>query len=880
MMALVRFSDWPLRAKLAALLAVVSLLPLAILSIADIREERQELIDNATALLTARGDQLEGELDAVNRDYLHWSNELAHLPLVVEFCQAADSGSDAQKKALRAVLGVHRASDANVRGVAILDSSGRVRLATEDRLTGVDLSYRGYVRDAQKGRSVISDVHLAEPEGEYAPTIAYLTPVLGPDQRVIGLAALWVRASALWDIMKKSDGLGGEGSFAVLFDRQGIRTGHTFNADMNFHPGGALDAATIEALVAERRFGEKTRQLLEEVRPFPQQFDRARSQSPDREVFRGFAPVNQRWNYGVARRFDTVPWTLFYMIPEDSLFVPITAFTRNRMAFSMAVILIALGAGVWLAAVILKPIRSLSRATEQLAGGDLSARVQCGDAEELGRLGRSFNSMAERIEARTASLRDSEERFRKMIEATPDPVSLYDLDNARYVAVNDGWCRFTGFERDEALGSSPEKLALWTHRTQLETFFRTLREKGTVQNFAADFTLRTGQRFGSVSATLMPFDGHAHLLSWTRDVTEQRRAEEALKESEARFRTLAESSPIGIYRTDPAGRCTYTNPRFQETAGLTLEQTLDEGWSSALHPDDRDAVSREWDRSALEGREFDMEFRMRTPQGTVNWVRSHATAIRSPSGAALGYVGTHENINDRKAIEQMRSDFVAMLTHDIKNPLSSILGFAEILKEGAPQDAEEVRQYSDYIKSAATRGFNLATNFVDFTRIQGGAVEPQLERASINEVARATVEEQRAAGLSKGVSLGLMLDPEVPDLMLDKQLLDRVVVNLLSNAIKFSPEGARVLVETMKADSRIVLEVTDQGPGIPEAERGRLFKRFGLLHSPRRDSSGLGLFIVKTFVEAHGGEVSVDCPLRGGSVFRVSLPMPTVLRSE
>jgi hypothetical protein len=139
--------------------------------------------------------------------------------------------------------------------MALLDPSGVVTLGTEPRLVGLNLSFRSFVQRALKGEVVISDVFLAAPEVSYEPTIAYLAPVLGPGQAVIGLAALWIRATSLWEMAKASNALAGPGSFAVLFDHQGIRIAHTYRDDIVFHPAGALDTDTVEALVFERRFG-------------------------------------------------------------------------------------------------------------------------------------------------------------------------------------------------------------------------------------------------------------------------------------------------------------------------------------------------------------------------------------------------------------------------------------------------------------------------------------------------------------------------------------------------------------------------------------------------------------------------------------------------
>src|SRR5260370_23037590 len=148
MRALFRFMDWPLRAKMAMLLIVASLLPLGIATFVNIREARERLLASTGALLTARGDQLVRELDTFNRGYQRSVDRVAHLPNVVGFCQAHGVDIDRLTPGVRTVLEVWPASDANIRGIAILDLSGVVEIATEDQLIGMKFSYHNYIQEA------------------------------------------------------------------------------------------------------------------------------------------------------------------------------------------------------------------------------------------------------------------------------------------------------------------------------------------------------------------------------------------------------------------------------------------------------------------------------------------------------------------------------------------------------------------------------------------------------------------------------------------------------------------------------------------------------------------------------------------------------------
>ena len=411
-----RFADWPLRAKMAGLLVVASLLPLLVGAFIELRQERARVLDGMKSLLRARGDQIARELDAFHRSYLRAVEQIAHLPGATAYCSDGSDGRRARRDALLNVLSSYVASDGGIRGMALIDGSGRVVIATEPGVEGADLADRPVVQRALQGHTVVSDPFISPPRTGSVPTIVYMRPMAGSDGKIACVAALYLRATALWDTVKTSHALAGPGSFAVLFDREGIRVAHTASDDVVFHPGGVLAPTTLERVVAERRFGAATRSLLEDVRPFAEQFERARAEALDPEVFRGFAPATQSWTYGVGRRFATVPWTVFYMVPEAAVDAEIALATRARALVAFAVIGAVTLVGVLFAGGIVRPVRALTRAATAMAGGDYSARVHSDGAGELGRLGRSFDAMAERIEVQTAQLQGARDELEQRVQ--------------------------------------------------------------------------------------------------------------------------------------------------------------------------------------------------------------------------------------------------------------------------------------------------------------------------------------------------------------------------------------------------------------------------------------------------------------------------------
>ncbi len=612
-----RLVGWTLRVKMAALLVAASLLPLGISAYVDTRAAQDRLRTSMQDLLQARGDQVVRELDGFHSGYRRGVDRLAIFPGVKAFC-APEAGRNATLDSeVSGILTAYTASDPNTRGVALLDRTGRVVIGTEAALIGTDLSGQAHVRSALQGNRVVSDVFVAASDGGEKPTIAYLAPVLGPDGQTACVAALWVRADALWKAVKTSNALAGPGSFAVLFDHQGIRIAHTYSDDIVFHPGGRLDAATIDALVTERRFGERTKALLEDVRPFPEQFDRARSAQPAASAFRGFAPVNQTWNYGVARRLGTVPWTVFYMVPEAGFNAQLARLTREKLLIAAAMMSAALLAGWLLSAGTLKQIRSLLAATTALARGDLAARVPIRAVDELGQLAHGFNTMADRIQTqanglqrsrdeleqrvqeRTAELgneiivrqhaeqaiRESQQLLRAIIDNSVAVIYVKDLEG-RYLLVNRRFSELFHISSEAIVGKSDHELfpeaaadAFRASDRRVAAADTSLIEEEVVPQDDGEHV------YLSVKCTLRDSRGQIHgIFGISTDITDRKRAEDALRTSEEHTRLIVDTALDAVITIDQAGVISGWNSQAETTFGWASHEVFGRSLAEVIVP--------------------------------------------------------------------------------------------------------------------------------------------------------------------------------------------------------------------------------------------------------------------------------------------------------
>ncbi|MFQ5852688.1 MAG: sensor histidine kinase [Candidatus Binatia bacterium] len=246
-----------------------------------------------------------------------------------------------------------------------------------------------------------------------------------------------------------------------------------------------------------------------------------------------------------------------------------------------------------------------------------------------------------------------------------------------------------------------------------------------------------------------------------------------------------------------------------------------------------------------------------------------------------GYLAEQVKREKRRAekaeeAEKLRRQLVSALAHDIKNPLGIIMGYAETAAarlEGRPEDNEQ-SEALQRIHYNAQRIVKLVMGFLDVSRVEAGKVEVAQQPLQLNRLIREVGQQQMGDLRRKDISLSVDLDEGLPEIMGDEPQLDRVLWNLLGNAVKFTPTGGTITLTSRVDNGQVCIIVKDSGVGIPEIELPHLFSEFRPLRSTaRNEGTGLGLFIVKTIVEAHGGTVDAESKAGQGSTFTVRFPI-------
>jgi PAS domain S-box-containing protein len=488
-----------------------------------------------------------------------------------------------------------------------------------------------------------------------------------------------------------------------------------------------------------------------------------------------------------------------------------------------------------------------------------------------------------------AALGRSEERYRTLFTSIDEGFCvievLFDAQDRpadyRFLEVNPAFEKHTGLHN--AVGRTIRELAPSHERHWFEVYGKVARtgEPVRFENEARAI----GGRWFDVYAFRLGGPGGRKVAVLFTDITARRRAEDALRESEGRFRTLAAHAPVGIFLTDREGNCLFVNDRWREVSGLSGQEAHGRGWARALHPDDRERVFREWHAAAEAGRPFAGEYRFRTPEGKVTWLQGSAIGLPGEVGRVAGYIGTLTDITERreagealKEAARRKDEFLAMLAHELRNPLAPLRNAIQILQLRGG-DVGVVDQVRAMMERQVVHLGRLVDDLLDVSRITNGKVQLKRERLDLARLARQAVADHLATYEAKGVSL-LVDAPGTPVWVSgDHTRLAQILDNLLTNALKFTAEGGGVSVCAAADPGReqAVLSVRDTGAGIEPEMLGRLFEPFSqadrtLDRSP--GGLGLGLAIVKGLAELHGGCVRAESAGLGrGSSFIVTLPL-------
>ena len=479
-------------------------------------------------------------------------------------------------------------------------------------------------------------------------------------------------------------------------------------------------------------------------------------------------------------------------------------------------------------------------------------------------------------------------RFQNLIIQAP--VAICVLRGKDYVVetMNEGMSEFWGRSVDQSL-NKPVFDLLPELRDQgikelLDNVYNT-GERFVMQELAINL-IRKGKLENAfvkfVYEPLREADGSiSGVMALAHEITEQVVARKKVEESETHFRTMADMMPQKVWTADTQGNYNYFNKCWLDYTGLDFEELKDWGWKKVIHPDDFEETQTKWQHSITTGENFEIEHRLRNTADIYKWHLSRGLLQTDKYGISKMWIGTNTEMQHIKEEEERKGDFIKMVSHELKTPVTSIKGYVQILLMILGE--EHVELFPMQIKNSllrvdyqVTRLTRLITEMLDLSRMEAGKLELQQELFSINALVKDTVDDICLTNPKHTINLHSGFECNIYG---DRGRIEQVVINLVTNAIKYSANSYKIEVKIRKGEKNMVLiSVQDFGIGIDKADHKKIFDRFCRVEGKVEQTFagfGIGLFIANEIILRHNGYITVESVKGQGSLFTFSLPFST-----
>ncbi|MCX6276764.1 MAG: PAS domain S-box protein [Bacteroidetes bacterium] len=491
------------------------------------------------------------------------------------------------------------------------------------------------------------------------------------------------------------------------------------------------------------------------------------------------------------------------------------------------------------------------------------------------------------------ALRDSEEKHRNLFDGASDAIFIHDAESPVMLAVNMQACDRLGYTNAELMAMPTSGVDTAEQSQYMPERVARLMEQGHLV-FETVHQRKNGSVVPTeVSARRIIWDGKPVIMSICRDITERKQAEQALKEISTRLTLATRAGGVGVWDMDIVNNSLFWDDQMFVLYGVAKENFGGEyeAWRAGVHPEDVAQCDAELQMAIRGEKEFDTEFRVVWPNGTIHNIRARAIVERDESGKPFHVIGTNWDVTAQKRLEEALRDsrhklqkindekdkFFSIIAHDLRSPFNGILGLSQILVEDLPgMTFDETHRIAVSLRNSATKLFRLLENLLEWARIQQGLIPFNPELVQLLPM----VNESIAIALELAKIKGIDITCNIPDDLMvftDRNILQTVIRNLVSNAVKFTPKGGKIwLFSKATDDKNILFSIKDSGIGMSPEMVDNLFRldlqtnRKGTEGEP---TTGLGLIICKDFIEKHGGKIFAESEVGKGSTFFFTLPV-------
>ncbi|MFA5056082.1 MAG: PAS domain S-box protein [Dehalococcoidia bacterium] len=471
----------------------------------------------------------------------------------------------------------------------------------------------------------------------------------------------------------------------------------------------------------------------------------------------------------------------------------------------------------------------------------------------------------------------SEEKLRLTFESIADGIVIIDLEG-NVVDVNEAIVRISGYRnKGQIIGRDAFDLLAPTDRRLALEDLKERVEGRPKERVEYSICPKDGRAFEAelTASTLRDETGSPiGYIAVIRDITERKQAEEALRQSEQKFKDLAEQLPQTIVEIDTEGRFTYVNRYGFESTGYS-EEDVEKGVKAVdmFVPEQRDMATKNIGR-VLAGEQLEgHEYKLLRKDGTVYTALIYTNTVMR-DGKPLGVRAIVVDISERKKIEQMKTDFVAFISHQLRTPTAGLMGYIDNMLDGITGELNSKQaEYLGEMRDVCARNNRLIADLLNISRLERGVLVVNISPVALRDVVNTAVKEHRNSIEEKGLALHIVETDRDIVVLADTDKIVEVLKNIIHNATKFTKEGSIDIEISSKGNDGIV-RITDSGVGMSEEVVKDLFKKEKVFGGAVAvgGGAGLGLYIAKGFMKLQGGDIMVESVAGKGSTFTVSIP--------
>lgn len=498
------------------------------------------------------------------------------------------------------------------------------------------------------------------------------------------------------------------------------------------------------------------------------------------------------------------------------------------------------------------------------------------------------------------SILDGERFFKQAFLHAAIGLAIVNLDG-HFSYTNPAFSKITGYTAREL-----KKLTIATLMTSEDRKSNAvLRQKmiaGEIPGYVLEkrYIRKDGSHIWVKSSVSLIYDAAGnpiHLVGLTEDIDERHKAEAALKESEARFRFMAEYMPPKVYTATPDGIVDYLSPQWMAYTGLHTKDMNYTEWNRTVHPDDLQDNVISWQRSIETGEPFYFEHRLRRADGEYRWHVNRAHPMRDTEGNIVKWIGSDTDIEELHqsrdlktrlqtlaeqreqliAMNKSKDEFIMLASHQLRTPSTGVKQYIGMLLEeysGPVTPGQRTLLESAY--DSNERQLKIVDDLLRVARVDAGQIILDKTPSDLAKCIQKVMVEQGSIFKARRQEI-VFKNPREPIIVLiDAELMHVVFENLLDNASKYSFPGTKTIIGLKKRSASIRVQVKDHGVGVPKEDQQKLFQKFSRIENPLSDivsGTGLGLYWARKIVELHGGTLRVTSKAGQGSTFTVDIPL-------